>query len=108
MGGHFNHKNAGKRGMSLNIRDPRGLDIARQLVKISDVVAEGFSPGVMDRWGLGYDAMRAIRPDIIYVQQSGMGTRGLYGRMRTVGPIAAAFTGLSEMSGLPHPAPPAG
>jgi crotonobetainyl-CoA:carnitine CoA-transferase CaiB-like acyl-CoA transferase len=108
MGGHFNHKNAGKRGLSLNIRDPRGLDIARQLVKISDVVAEGFSPGVMDRWGLGYDAMRAIRPDIIYVQQSGMGTRGLYGRMRTVGPIAAAFTGLSEMSGLPHPAPPAG
>lgn len=108
MGGHFNHKNAGKRGVSLNVRDPRGLDIARRLVAISDVVAEGFSPGVMDRWGLGYQALKAIRPDVLYVQQSGMGTQGLYGRMRTVGPIAAAFTGLSEMSGLPHPAPPAG
>ncbi len=108
MGGHFNHKNAGKRGLSLNIRDPRGLEIARRLVAVSDVVAEGFSPGVMDRWGLGYDAMKAIRPDIVYVQQSGMGANGLYGRMRTVGPIAAAFTGLSEMSGLPEPAPPAG
>ena len=108
MGGHFNHKNAGKRGLSLNVRDPRGLDIARRLVAICDVVTEGFSPGVMDRWGLGWDALRAIRPDIVYVQQSGMGARGHYGRMRTVGPIAAAFTGLSEMSGLPDPAPPAG
>jgi crotonobetainyl-CoA:carnitine CoA-transferase CaiB-like acyl-CoA transferase len=108
MGGHFNHKNAGKRGLSLNIRDPRGLEIARRLVRVCDVVTEGFSPGVMERWGLGYEAMKAIRPDIVYVQQSGMGANGIYGRMRTVGPIAAAFTGLSEMSGLPEPAPPAG
>ncbi|MDB5827940.1 MAG: putative acyl-CoA transferase/carnitine dehydratase [Variovorax sp.] len=108
MGGHFNHKNAGKRGLSLNIRDPRGMEIARRLVAISDIVAEGFSPGVMDRWGLGYAALKAIKPDIVYVQQSGMGAHGIYGRMRTVGPIAAAFTGLSEMSGLPEPAPPAG
>lgn len=108
MGGHYNHKNAGKRGLSLNIRDPRGLEIARRLVAISDVVAEGFSPGVMDRWGLGYEAMKRIRKDIVYVQQSGMGAHGRYGRMRTVGPIAAAFTGISEMSGLPEPAPPAG
>jgi crotonobetainyl-CoA:carnitine CoA-transferase CaiB-like acyl-CoA transferase len=108
MGGHFNHKNAGKRGLSLNIRDPRGLEIARRLVRVCDVVTEGFSPGVMERWGLGYEAMKAIRPDIVYVQQSGMGANGTYGRMRTVGPIAAAFTGLSEMSGLPEPAPPAG
>ena len=108
MGGHFNHKNAGKRGLSLNIRDPRGMEIARELVRISDVVAEGFSPGVLDRLGLGYDVLKSLRPDIIYVQQSGMGGRGKYGRMRTVGPIAAAFTGASEMSGLPEPAMPAG
>jgi len=108
MGGHFNHKNAGKLGLSLNIRDPRGLEIARKLVALSDVVTEGFSPGVMQGWGLGYEDMREIRSNIIYVQQSGMGTAGIYGRMRTVGPIAAAFTGLSEMSGLPDPAPPAG
>ena len=108
MGGHFNHKNAGKRGLSLNIRDPRGLEIAKELVRVSDVVAEGFSPGVMDRLGLGYDVLKSLRSDIIYVQQSGMGNHGRYGRMRTVGPIAAAFTGASEMSGLPEPAMPAG
>jgi crotonobetainyl-CoA:carnitine CoA-transferase CaiB-like acyl-CoA transferase len=108
MGGQFNNKNPGKRGISLNVRHPRGLEIARRLVAMSDIVAEGFSPGVLDNWGLGYDALRAIKPDIIYVQQSGMGAQGMYGRFRTVGPIANSFSGLSEMSGLPEPAMPAG
>ena len=108
MGGQFNNKNAGKRGLSLNVRHPQGLEIARQLVARSDIVAEGFSPGVMDRWGLGYDALRAIKPDIIYAQQSGMGTRGTYGKFRAVGPIAAALSGVTEMSGLESPAMPAG
>src|SRR5262245_66180206 len=104
MGGQFNNKNPGERGISLNVRHPKGLEIARRLVAMSDVVAEGFSPGVLDSWGLGYDAMRAIKPDIIYVQQSGMGAKGTYGRFRTVGPIANSFSGLSEMSGLTEPA----
>jgi crotonobetainyl-CoA:carnitine CoA-transferase CaiB-like acyl-CoA transferase len=108
MGGQFNNKNPGKRGLSLNVRHPRGLEIARRLVAVSDIVAEGFSPGVMDRWGLGYEQLQEIRPDIIYAQQSGMGTIGEYGRYRAVGPIAAALSGISEMSGLPEPAMPAG
>ena len=103
MGGQFNNKNPGKRGISLNVRHPKGLEIARRLVAMSDIVAEGFSPGVLDNWGLGYEALKAIKPDIIYVQQSGMGAQGTYGRFRTVGPIANAFAGLSEMSGLPEP-----
>ncbi len=108
MGGQFNNKNPGKRGFSLNVTHPKGLEIAKRLVAVSDVVAEGFSPGVLQKWGLGYDALRAIKPDIIYVQQSGMGSGGTYGRFRTVGPIAAAMSGISEMSGLPEPAMPVG
>jgi crotonobetainyl-CoA:carnitine CoA-transferase CaiB-like acyl-CoA transferase len=108
MGGQFHLKNSGKRGISLNVRDPRGLEIAKQLIAMSDVVAEGFSPGVMERWGLGYDVLRELRPDIIYAKQSGMGAIGTYGRMRTVGPVAQAFSGISELSGLPSPAMPAG
>ena len=108
MGGQFNNKNAGKRGISLNIRHPKGLQIAKDMIRICDVVAEGFSPGVLQRLGLGYDVMRSIRPDIIYIQQSGMGAHGTYGRMRTVGPVAAAFGGQGEMSGLPEPAMPVG
>ena len=58
---------------------------------------------MLDGWGLGYDVLRAIKPDIIYAQQSGMGTAGTYGRFRAVGPVAAALAGTSEMSGLPEP-----
>ncbi len=108
MGGQFNNKNSGKRGLSLNIRHPKGLAIAKELIRVSDIVAEGFSPGVLERLGLGYDVMRSIRPDIIYVQQSGMGSVGRYGRFRTVGPIAASLVGSTDMSGLPEPAMPAG
>lgn len=108
MGGQFNNKNSGKRGFSLNIRTPEGLAIAKRLVAMCDVVAEGFSPGVLDRLGLGYEVMKSIRPDIIYVQQSGAGSAGTYGRFRTVGPVAASFAGATDMSGLPEPAMPAG
>ena len=108
MGGQFNNKNAGKRGISLNIRHPKGLQIAKDLVRICDVVAEGFSPGVLQRLGFGYDVMKSIRPDVIYIQQTGMGAHGTYGRMRTVGPVAAAFGGQGDMSGLPEPAMPVG
>ncbi|MCB1741057.1 MAG: CoA transferase [Gammaproteobacteria bacterium] len=108
MGGQFHNKNSGKRGLSLNVRHPQGLEIAKKLIAISDVVAEGFSPGVLDRLGLGYDVMKSIKPDIIYVQQSGMGSFGTYGRFRTVGPVAASFAGMSHMSGLPEPAMPVG
>jgi crotonobetainyl-CoA:carnitine CoA-transferase CaiB-like acyl-CoA transferase len=108
MGGQFNNKNPGKRGISLNVRHPKGLAIAKRLIATSDIVAEGFSPGVLERWGLGYDELRSIKPDIIYARQSGWGARGVYGRLRATGPIAQSFTGLSEMSGLPEPAMPAG
>ena len=108
MGGQFNNKNSGKSGLSLNIRHPKGLEIAKRMIAQSDVVAEGFSPGVLKRLGLGYEALTAIKPDIIYVQQSGMGGVGTYGRFRTIGPVAAAFAGTSEMSGLPEPAMPVG
>jgi crotonobetainyl-CoA:carnitine CoA-transferase CaiB-like acyl-CoA transferase len=108
MGGQFHIKNPGKLGISLNVRDPRGLEIAKRLIQASDVVAEGFSPGVLERWGLGYDVLHSLNPAIIYAKQSGMGAVGRYGRMRTVGPVAAAFAGVSEMSGFPEPALPAG
>lgn len=108
VGGQFNNKNPGKRGLSLNVADPRGLEIAKALVPKCDVVAEGFSPGVLERWGLGYDVLRELRRDVIYIKQSGLGAIGEYGRFRCLGPIAAALSGVSEMSGIPEPAPPAG
>ena len=106
--GFFNDINPGKRGISLNMNHPEGKELLRRLIKVADVVAEGFSPEVMRRWGFGYEEMKAINPTIIYVQQSGMGQQGVYGKYRAVGPVAASLSGLTEMSGLPDPHPPVG
>jgi crotonobetainyl-CoA:carnitine CoA-transferase CaiB-like acyl-CoA transferase len=106
--GAFMDINCGKRGMSLNLKHQEARTILAELVRISDVVIEGFSPGTMDRLGFGYDWLRSQKSDIIYIQQSGMGQIGTYGRMRSYGPTAQAFAGLSDMSGFPTPYPPAG
>jgi crotonobetainyl-CoA:carnitine CoA-transferase CaiB-like acyl-CoA transferase len=106
--GSFMEINAGKRSLSLNLKHPKAKAILEGLLRDADMVVEGFSPGTMDRMGFGYDRLRQINPKIIYVQQSGMGQIGEYGRMRSFGPTAQAFSGLSEMSGLPDPYPPAG
>ena len=108
MGAQFNNKNPGKRGISLNVRHPKGREIAEEFIRRSDVVAEGFSPGVFDRWGLGWERLRELNSTIIYAQQSGMGGSGTYGRFRAVGPIAAALSGLTDMGGLAEPALPTG
>ena len=108
LSGQFHNKRPGQLGISLNLRHPKGIEIVRRLIGGADVVAEGFSPGVMEKWGLGYPALCEIKPDVIYVQQSGFGQQGKYGRYRTVGPVAQAMGAASEMSGLPEPAPPAG
>jgi crotonobetainyl-CoA:carnitine CoA-transferase CaiB-like acyl-CoA transferase len=106
--GFFNDINAGKRAISLNLKHPRAREILTKLLEISNVVAEGFSPGTMDRMGFGYTRLKEINPRLVYVQQSGMGQIGSYGQMRSYGPVAQAFSGISEMSGLPEPFPPAG
>ena len=106
--GGFMEINTGKTALSLNLKSKRGKQLLIELIKDADMVIEGFSPGTMDRMGLGYERLSEINPKIIYVQQSGMGQIGTYGRLRSYGPTAQAFTGLSEMSGLPEPFAPAG
>jgi crotonobetainyl-CoA:carnitine CoA-transferase CaiB-like acyl-CoA transferase len=107
-GGAFMEINSGKRGISLNLKTEAGREILRELVASADVVVEGFSPGTMRRMGFGYEVLRQINPRIVYVQQSGMGEVGTYGRLRSYGPTAQAITGITEMSGLPEPWAPAG
>lgn len=106
--GSFMEINAGKLGISLNLKHPDGLAILKDLIRTADMVVEGFSPGTMIRMGLGYEQLKQLNPRIIYVQQSGLGELGTYGRVRTFGPSAQAFSGISDMSGLPEPFPPAG
>ena len=106
--GSFMEINAGKLAISLDLKKPEGKRILEDLIRNADVVLEGYSPGTMDRMGLGYDRLRELNPGIIYLQQSGFGQHGVYGRARAFGPTAQAFSGISDMSGLPEPRPPAG
>jgi crotonobetainyl-CoA:carnitine CoA-transferase CaiB-like acyl-CoA transferase len=107
-GGAFMEINSGKRSVSLDLKSEDGKELLRELIRGADMVVEGFSPGTFTRMGFGYDELRRLRPDIIYVQQSGLGQLGRYGRLRTFGPTAQAFSGITDMSGLPEPFGPAG
>ncbi|MDA0988752.1 MAG: CoA transferase [Chloroflexi bacterium] len=105
--GNFNDTNCNKLSLTLNVRTSRGLDYIKQLISVSDVVLENFSSRVMESWGLGFDELRKLKPDIVYVSQSGFGHTGRYHHYQTNGPSAQAFSGLTYLSGLPGK-PPAG
>ncbi|CAN5201974.1 hypothetical protein BH09ACT6_BH09ACT6_04920 [soil metagenome] len=106
--GAFSEINAGKRGLSLNLKSAEGRELLTELIKDADVLIEGYSPGTLERMGFGYERLKEINPRIVYVQQSGMGQKGAFGNMRAFGPTAQAFSGLTEMSGMPEPYAPAG
>jgi crotonobetainyl-CoA:carnitine CoA-transferase CaiB-like acyl-CoA transferase len=107
LGGAFNNHNVGKLGITLNLRVTRGKELLRRLVGCCDVVCDNFASGVLARLGFGYDALRAIKPDIVYVSNSGFGSSGPYSGFKTWGPVVQAVSGLTFSSGLPDQ-PPAG
>ena len=76
MGASFLAQNAGKRSITLNLKHPKGREAFTKLVATSDVVVENFRPGVMERLGLGYEALKKAKPDIIYCAISGFGQDG--------------------------------
>jgi crotonobetainyl-CoA:carnitine CoA-transferase CaiB-like acyl-CoA transferase len=107
LGGGFNNHNTEKSGVTIDVRTARGKEMLTELVRQSDCVTENFAAGVLERWGFGYGALKAIRPDIIYVSNCGFGHVGPYKAFKTWGPIVQAVSGLTFSSGLPGQ-PPAG
>jgi benzylsuccinate CoA-transferase BbsF subunit len=107
LGGGFNNHNTEKFGVTIDVRTARGKAMLTELVRQSDCVTENFAAGVLERWGFGYEAMKAIKPDIIYVSNCGFGHVGPYKAFKTWGPIVQAVSGLTFSSGLPDQ-PPAG
>ena len=73
---YFGQLNAGKRSLALDLKSAGAIELVRQLVKETDILVENFRPGVMDRLGLGYEALRAINPRLIYCSISGYGQSG--------------------------------
>jgi crotonobetainyl-CoA:carnitine CoA-transferase CaiB-like acyl-CoA transferase len=97
--GIFNQWNQGKRSIQLDVRHPEGLEVARRLVARCDLVTENFAPGVMERMGLGYPALRAVRGDIILLSATGNGQTGPYRNDVSYGTTAGALSGIYGLCG---------
>jgi crotonobetainyl-CoA:carnitine CoA-transferase CaiB-like acyl-CoA transferase len=97
--GLYNAVNLNKRAITLDLSDPRGLDLFRRLVPAFDVVAENFTPRVMDNLGIGYAALRALKPDIILASLSAYGASGPYRNVPGIGGTIEPMSGLSSLLG---------
>ncbi len=95
----FHGLNRSKLGITVNIKHPEGVELLKRLVRISDVVINNFSPGVMDRAGLGYDVLRVEKSDLIYVSLPAAGESGPLRDIVTYAPVIAALAGISGLVG---------
>ena len=86
-----------KRSITLNLKEPRAIELVKRLTAVSDMVGENFRPGVLDRLGLGYDALRDAKPEIVYVSLS---AGGGYGPDRFDAGYASVFAAMSGFSSL--------
>jgi hypothetical protein len=91
--------NSGKRSTVVDLKTEEGKEIARRLVKEADVIAENLGPGVMERLGLGYEAVRELNPRAIYASVKGFGSYGPYSGFKCFEPVAQATSGAMSVTG---------
>ncbi|MGH7863971.1 MAG: CaiB/BaiF CoA transferase family protein [Candidatus Binataceae bacterium] len=103
--GMYNSINFSKLGIALNLTQPDAQKIARRLVELSDVVTENFTVGNMSKYGLSYDDLRAIKPDIIMLSGTPLGQTGPFARTVGFGPTTQAFAGVCHITGYPQSFP---
>jgi crotonobetainyl-CoA:carnitine CoA-transferase CaiB-like acyl-CoA transferase len=96
---YYIQQNRGKKSVCVNLRDPRGMAIVTGLVPKVDVVVENFQPGTMAGMGLGYDRLKAMRPDIILCSISALGQTGPLANLPGYDFIAQAYSGVTSMIG---------
>lgn len=95
----FNQWGQGKKSLLLNLTDPKGIALAKELVSKSDVVLQNFATGVMDQLGLGYAELKRLKPDIVMASISGYGQTGPQRNYMAYGPAIPPLTGLSSITG---------
>lgn len=98
--GYFPMYNRNKKSVCLDLKDPRGLDIARQLVATADILVENFRAGAMERLGLGYEALAELNPKLIYCSEKGF-LSGPYETRTALDEVAQMMGGLAYMTGPP-------
>jgi crotonobetainyl-CoA:carnitine CoA-transferase CaiB-like acyl-CoA transferase len=96
---YFICANRNKRSIAIDITSPEGVSLIRRLVAISDVVLENYKPGDLDRRGIGYEALRAIRPDIVWCSISGFGQTGPYADRTGYDFLIQAMGGIMSVTG---------
>lgn len=103
--GIFNFYNDGKRSVTLNLKDPRGQELARKLVGTADVVIENFTPGTLARLGLGYDVLAADNPRLILLSTCNQGQSGPHAHHRGFGSHLTSLSGFTHLLGYPDGPP---
>ena len=93
--------NTQKYGMSVDLSNPKGQEVAKRLVAWADIVAESFTPGTMAKWGLDYESCKKIKPDIIYFSTCQQGQWGPNKNFGGYGMFAATMSGFAHVTGWP-------
>ena len=99
--GYFAQYNTNKYGMTLNLNHPKGRDVARRLIAWADVVTESFTPGTMEKWGLGYEEVKLMKPDIIMLRTSMLGQTGPHSHLPGTGVNLVGLSGFAHLCGWP-------
>lgn len=94
-----------KQSITLDLRKPQGQALLKELVKVSDILLENFRPGTLERWGLGWEDLRAVNPSLIMVRVSGFGQSGPYRHKAAYDRVAVGFGGLAYVTGFPDRPP---
>ncbi|PSL13488.1 CaiB/BaiF CoA transferase family protein [Shimia abyssi] len=105
MGVSFLAQNAGKKSVTVNLKNPRGREIFLKLVETADVVVENFRPGVMTRLGVGYETLKEVNPTLIYCAISGFGQEGPWIRRPAYDQIIQGTSGVMSITGDDESAP---
>lgn len=103
--GYFADRNVGKKSISIDLNHPRSREIVLRLAAISDVCAQSFRPGTMEKWGLGYEDLTTVRPDLIYLAMPMQGETGPHANFSGFGATLVALCGLHELCGYPDREP---
>ena len=104
--GYFLQQNMGKKGLCLDVKEARGAELMRRLTDSADVFVENYRPGALTRLGLGYEALAACNPALVYCSVSAYGHTGPDSHRAGFGLIAEAKSGIMQMVGEPGEAPP--
>lgn len=94
-----------KKSVTLNLREPRGQELLKDLAAHADVVIENFRPGTLERWGLDYEALAAVNERLVMVRVSGFGQTGPYARRAGYGSVGEAMGGIRYLAGDPDRPP---